>query len=120
MSDDKSDTYNVKSVNQTGGITAGKINIGPQPRNLDREILLQRQLLEELAPYRESGVVLRVNMGDTEADAFARQIAVFLIDNGFNCSPNGPTVVVCSPPLSGLSLGGVQDDGRYLLNIGSL
>lgn len=116
---DEGDIYNITSHNQQGGITAGNVYIGQQPRRLDQEPQFKRQMLEELAQYRETGVVLRINMGDSEADQFAREIALFLIQNGFECSPNGPNVVVCSPPLRGVSHGGLQDDGRYLLNIGS-
>jgi hypothetical protein len=77
--------YHVESNNQSGGITAGKIenlNIGSQPRKLTPEIV--KQLEEELVNDREKEITVCAMMGDGEAISFANEIRDYLGDNGWN------------------------------------
>ena len=78
---DSGTVINVVSHDQSGGITAGILNIGAQPRNLG--IKLQQQLLKFL-PDKEGDVTITSVMGDGEALRFATQIKDFLIGQGYS------------------------------------
>lgn len=69
----------VQSYNQSGGITAHTVNLGPQPRHMSD--VLKRQILQELPRTRPITVV--AIMGDAEAHHFAQEIHAFLGANGF-------------------------------------
>jgi hypothetical protein len=71
-------TY-VTSHNQSGGITAGTVNIGPQPRHMNA------QLEAGLRQNVPTSVLVRVVavMGDGEAFAFAQEIHAWLKANGW-------------------------------------
>jgi hypothetical protein len=70
----------VTSHGQRGGITAGVVSIGSQPRNLDAGF--QNQLLHFL-PEKDKQVTVTCVMGDGEAFRFATQIREFLVGQGY-------------------------------------
>lgn len=73
--------FNVTSVNQRGGITAGVVTFKPQPRTLgDR----QRNQLRQLLPDSTKTVTIISTMGDGEALQYAQEIKKFLENEGFN------------------------------------
>lgn len=77
-------TFNVSSVGQQGGITAGIVNVGPQPRKFDGNI--KAQLAQQLAqhlPDKSRKVTVKSPMGDSEADSFAIQITDYLVAQGY-------------------------------------
>lgn len=79
------EVYNVESINQSGGITAGKIenlNIGSSPRKLTAG--MAKQLGEELASDKEKEITVSAMMGDAEAINFAYEIKDYLKTNGWN------------------------------------
>ena len=73
-------TFNVMSVGQQGGITAGVVNVGPQPRNIDDRV---RRQLAELLPDKSRTVTITSVLGDGEAYSFATQIKDYLASQGY-------------------------------------
>lgn len=89
------DKYNVSSINQMGGITAGQVNVGHSPRTLDsnsRSSLTQH--LDKSEP-----VDLTAVMGDAEAFRFATEIKAYLESQGYDV--NGVNQAVYSQPIQG-------------------
>ncbi len=82
-------TFNVMSVGQQGGITAGVVNVGPQPRNINDRV---RRQLAELLPDKSRTVTIKTVLGDGEAYSFATQIKDYLASQGFKI--NGVDQVV--------------------------
>lgn len=72
--------FNVKSVGQQGGITAGVVNVGPQPRKIDDGV---RRQLAELLPDKSRAVTIASVFGDGEAYSFATQIKDYLVSQGY-------------------------------------
>lgn len=73
-------TFNVTSVGQYGEITAGIVNVGPQPRRIDNEIKTQ---LAQLLPDKTLAVTVNSILGDSEALSFATQIKDYLTSQGY-------------------------------------
>ena len=73
-------TFNVMSVGQQGGITAGVVNVGPQARNIDDDV---RRQLAELLPDKSRMVTITSVLGDGEAYSFATQIEDYLASEGY-------------------------------------
>lgn len=73
-------TFNVTSIGQFGGITAGVVNVGPQPRRLDEGLKAQ---LAQLLPDKSRSVTVTSVMGDGEALSFATQIKDHLLAHGY-------------------------------------
>lgn len=94
MSDDKK--YNVFSVNQMGGITAGQVNIGPQARQMDDA---NGQQIKQHIPTSAKVKVTSV-MGDGEAFNFATQIKQWLESNGYS-NVDGVNQAIYSQPVMG-------------------
>ncbi len=88
--------FNVTSNNQSGGITAGVVNVGPQPRNIDTGLVNQ---LQRMLPDRTKTVTLTAVMGDGEAFSFATQIKNFLVERGYEV--NGVNQSVFNAPVIG-------------------
>ncbi|MCP4491521.1 MAG: hypothetical protein GY820_30045 [Gammaproteobacteria bacterium] len=88
--------FNVTSNNQSGGITAGVVNVGPQPRNIDTGLVNQLQLM---LPDKTKTVTLTAVMGDGEAFSFATQIKNFLVERGYEV--NGVNQSVFNAPVIG-------------------
>jgi hypothetical protein len=76
--------HSVKSYNQSGGITAHTLNVGPTPRRLSDPPTaeLKAQILRELP--RDKPITVVAVMGDGEAIQFAQEIHSFMKTNGFN------------------------------------
>ncbi len=71
--------YNVNSYNQFGGITAGQVNIGAQPRRLDDNG--KAQLRQHLSKGKK--ITITAVLGDGEAFNFATEVMAFLQSEGY-------------------------------------
>lgn len=94
---------NVNSYNQSGGITAHTLNIGPTPRKLSdpRSEGLKAQILRELP--RDKPITVIAVLGDGEAIQFAQEIHAFMKAQGFTMKePNGISQSVFSGVVKGL------------------
>ena len=111
MADEKGKTVHVTSYNQSGGITAGIVNLGPQQRSLSdaRSNALKAQILSELS--RTKPITVICLLSDAEAYRFAAEIHTFLKSNGFQLTEDGISQGVFTPPPRGLS---VDDRGDHL------
>ena len=78
-----------------GGITAGQVNIGPQPRRLDAN--LKSQLLQAIP--KSTKVSVTCIMGDGEAFQFAEEIRVCLVGAGYDVE--GVNQAIFSQPVLG-------------------
>lgn len=95
MQDDKNNMFNINSYNQSGGITAGVVNLGTHPRKVDDQS--GKQLLENL--QKEKKIVITSVMGDQEAFNFGHQILNFLKEKGYNAE--GVNQAIYSKPIIG-------------------
>ncbi len=75
-------TPHVLSINQSGGITAGTVNIGPQDRHIDAALIAQ--LEAGIARFRPKEIRIQAIMNDAEADQFALEIHSYLKSKGHN------------------------------------
>ena len=73
-------SFNVTSVCQQGGITAGIVNVGPQPRKIDDGFKAQ---FAQLIPDKTRVVTITSVLGDSEAYSFAMQIKDYLTSQGY-------------------------------------
>ncbi len=73
-------TFNVMSVGQQGGITAGVVNVGPQARKINDSV--RRQLAEHL-PDKSRTITIESVLGDPESYSFATQIKDHLASQGY-------------------------------------
>ena len=108
--DDKK--FNVTSFNQSGGITAGTVHIGSQPRTLSDPQLtgLKAQILRDVP--RTKPITVIALMGDAESYRFGAEIHAFLKANGYNMAePTGISQAIFTPPPVGV---GLQDKGDHL------
>jgi hypothetical protein len=104
----KKSSYNITSNNQSGGITAGNVNVGRVPRAIDQS--LRAQILAQLP--RDKEIVVVGILGDAESINFAEQIHAFLKANGFKMKePNGISQSVFTQTQHGLQ---VVDRGTNL------
>ncbi|MFH1829502.1 MAG: hypothetical protein ABH871_01830 [Pseudomonadota bacterium] len=88
--------FNVSSTNQSGGITAGVVNVGPQTRKVDARLVSQ---LLQMLPDKTKTVTVTSVMGDGEAFGFATQIKAVLENQGYDV--NGVNQSVFSGPIKG-------------------
>ena len=100
----------VTSVGQSGGITAGVVNVGAQPRKLNAKV---QQRLVEVLPDKEGDVTITAVMGDGEAFQFATEIKEFLAGQGY--SVKGVNQAVYSNPVAGQSV----DPEKRTITIGT-
>ena len=93
----------VRSDNQSGGITAHTVIIGPTKRNLDTAWgdPLKAQILSNLP--RDKELIVMAVLGDAEAGDLALQIHAFLKANGFKLKEDGISQGVFSPTPHGLN-----------------
>jgi hypothetical protein len=89
--------YFVTSYFQTGGITAGEVNIGVQPRSLDDE---GRNFLQQIPKNR--AIEITALMGDGEACAFAEEIWQHLGSEGYKVDPAGINMAIWSTTPKGV------------------
>ena len=73
-------SFNVTSVGQQRGITAGIVNVGPQARKIDDRLKAE---LAQLLPDKSSAVTITSVIGDSEAFSFATQIKDYLTSQGY-------------------------------------
>ena len=110
-----SDTYNVNSVGQVGGITAGQVNIGRPQRVLDETS--QKTLLQRARSCVQRGKRLLINapLGDAEAYRFASEIKDLLTAQGYAVDGVNQDVWV-GPPVTGAKV--VEHDDALKITIG--
>ena len=111
--DDDKITYIVTSNNQSGGITAGQVNVARQPRRVDER--LRSELLRIIAERRDAPISVTAVLGDGEALGFAREIKGFLEDEGYKV--DGVNQAVYSGPVVGQSINPEPD--RLDIRIGN-
>jgi hypothetical protein len=90
---------NVTSHNQSGGITAHTVNIGPQRRDLNSPwgAPLKAQILDKIPRDKEIGIV--AVMGDVECYELGMQLHTFLKANGYRLKESdGISQGVFMPP----------------------
>jgi len=88
--------FNVTSNNQSGGITAGVVNVEPQTRHIDAVLVNQ---LQQILPDKTKTVTVTSVMGDGEAFSFATQIKDFLVQQGYDV--NGVNQSIFTAPVIG-------------------
>jgi len=88
-------TIDVRSYSQSGGITAGEIHVGQQPRRFTPDVASQ---LRGLLPTGKKAVVTAV-MGDQEAFRFASEIKDYLTSQGYEV--DGVNQAIFSGPITG-------------------
>ncbi len=103
-------TINVTSINQSGGITAGIVNIGSQQRILDDGA--KKELLN-LIPI-EGKVDIEVINGDSESFGYAEQIKQFLISQKRNIVMDTQTI---DSPVFGQKYEKVNDLHRIIIGL---
>lgn len=103
-------TFNVTSIGQQGGITAGVVNVGPQPRKIDDGVRTQ---LAKLLPDKSRIVTITSVLGDPEAYSFATQIKDYLASQGYEV--NGVNQAV----FTGVVPPQVFDPEKVAITIGS-
>lgn len=89
--------FNVSSTNQQGGITAGVVNVGAQPRQVDAKF---REMFQQLHLDKAKPIKVRSTSGDSESFNFATQIKEFLVSQGFTV--NGVNQCIFRVPVVGL------------------
>jgi len=109
MSENKKN-INVTSYNQSGGITAYNVNIGPQDRKLTSQ--LADQLLDHIKKNSIEKATVTSVMGDQEAFQFASAIKAFLTDQGIPV--NGVNQAVYNKPIKGQIIEPVKDDSKSI------
>lgn len=105
MADDKKTVFNVTSKNQSGGITAGQVNIGPQPRVLGDQA--KSTLLRIIAERNGAPITVTAVMGDGEAFQLAEQVKSFLESEGHQIM--GVNQAVYTKPVMGQLVEGGPD-----------
>jgi hypothetical protein len=103
MADNKQ--VNVTSHNQSGGITAGTVNIyGKQPRHMSQE---NADFLRQHVPTTKKVTVTAI-MGDSEAMEFAQEVTTWLRANGWT-NVDGVNQAVFSGPVFGQNINPNKD-----------
>ena len=105
MKNEDDNNINVTSYNQSGGITAYNVNIGPQDRMLSES--LTDQLDKIISQNSDKRIVVTAVMGDQEAFKFASQIKNYLLSTGHD--PDGVNQSIFTQPVFGQNVE-VKDD----------
>lgn len=87
----------VTSYFQSGGITAGQVNIAPLARHLDDATIGQ---LQSFMTDKNEKIVVTSVMGDSEAFQYANEISKFLKSNGY-AKVDGVNQAIYSEPIQG-------------------
>jgi hypothetical protein len=106
--------HDVTSYNQRGGITAGELNVGSQPRRLGSKT--KSQFLEKIA--KDADIKLTVPVGDGEALQLAEQIVRFLEKNGYESVREGINRVVKTEPEQGIVVYTKPHEADYEIHVG--
>jgi len=101
----------VTSYYQSGGITAGQINIGPVPRKLD--VVNAQKLLDFLNDKKEKINIICIS-GDSESFQYATEIKDFLVKNDY-MNLDGVAQVSYTTPVFGQSA--IRDTVKKTVNI---
>lgn len=100
---------NITSINQTGGITAHSVNLGPTARQMNDQL---GQQLKQHIPADKKVTVVAV-LGDAEAFGFANQILQWMKSNGYR-DVAGVDQAVFAQPVSGQNIN-AKPDGFELI-----
>ncbi len=112
MSKEDKPTFDVRSYNQSGGITAGQINVGKQPRVLNEAS--KEQLRKMISEWPGAEIVVAGTLGDGESMGLAQKIIDFLRKEGREVS--GPDQVVMTQPFNGVSVN--HENGKIQIRVG--
>jgi len=104
-------TFNVKSFNQQGGITAGEVNIGSIPRTFNQQVAASLQ--PHLPLDKNKTIRITSVMGDQEAFQFAEQIKKYLLSQKWKVV--GVDQAVYSGPVIGQIVEPKQDGGLEII-----
>jgi len=75
----KTETHNVSSYNQSGGVTAHTVNLAQEPRVFNQNSA--EHLIQQLEPYEGMPIEIMHLLGDIEGRNFAFQIKDSLFSN---------------------------------------
>lgn len=108
----------VTSYNQSGGITAHTVHVGPTPRRLNQPQCqtLKDEILRDIP--RDKKVLVMSVAGDHEAYAFADEILTWMRQQGLNViNDRGvtTTMIFGGAPLVGLKLEENRDGSCFLI-----
>ncbi|MEK7193500.1 MAG: hypothetical protein AAB652_01795 [Patescibacteria group bacterium] len=113
-----SETYNVTSKNQEGGITAGKIVVeGATPRHLNTEHIAE--LNKYLPPSREMEIQIWYLMGNAEAQQYASEIKSYLESQGWKVDPFLGSFNLFEPVV-GVHVKNLGKEGKWRFEVGSM
>jgi hypothetical protein len=109
---DEEKTFNVTSVNQSGGITAGVVNVGHPTRHVDENFL---RWFREKGIGKEEEIRVVAVADDSEAWELAWEMGNFLKSQGYKVTTVGQAIMI-SPPKMGIEI--VKIDGQIEIIIG--
>lgn len=104
----------VTSHNQSGGITAHTVNLGPQQRQLDAGM---KQQLVSMLP-KDRTIKVDAPMGDGEAITFSQEVWNFLAAAGYTMHKDGLSQAVRMPAPRGQSVDLTSEPGVAYVVIG--
>ncbi len=105
---------NVTSNNQSGGITAHTVNLGPQARNMsDPWAARIKQQINDLP--RDKPITVLAVMGDGEAAEFAVQLHAYLKAAGFQMASGGIAQSIFSQPPTNLAVHDEADGLTFIV-----
>lgn len=107
---------NVQSVNQQGGITAGAINVGSQPRQFTQNMGLQlEKMLKEVNAEK---IVVSFIMGNAETRQFAMQIRDYLQKKEWNVQGGLNSLLPAGTIKEGVTISDKPDaSGRIVIQV---
>lgn len=115
MSDeDDPATFNVTSNHQSGGITAGQININPPQRQLTEP--LKTELLKLLETVSFKSIMIYSVAANNEAHQYAEQICKFLKSQNFDMQGHGTAMLFGKVEPIKLVL--PNDEGTVVIQVG--
>ncbi len=100
---------NVFSYGQSGGITAGTVNVGPIPRSLNQPRMesLKKQIQDQVP--KDKPIIVTALLGDSEAVNFAYELQSYLKNNGYKLKEDSIDQSVFTASVKGIIL---RDDGE--------
>lgn len=100
----------ITSINQSGGITAHTVNVGPRAREMNETLGLQ---LKQQIPLDKKVTVVAV-LGDGEAFGFANQILQWMKSNGYR-DVDGVNQAIFSQAVSGQNINAKPDGFEIII-----
>ncbi len=105
----------VTSYNQSGGITAGTVNVvAPQARAMTDQ--LAAQILRDIP--RDKEITVMAMLGDAESYRFASGVHQFMKSNGYRMREEGISQGVYTPPPVGISVD-TRESAHWTIVVGS-